>query len=59
MNSDWINDKEKVKETKDKIPMKWIAEPEEIANFVKIILSDFSEYTTGSIFNIDGGRSIK
>ena len=38
MNSDWINDKEKVKETKDKIPMKWIAEPEEIANFVKIIL---------------------
>ena len=59
MNSNWINNKEEVENVKNKIPMKWIAEPSEIAEFVKIILEKFSDYTTGSIFNIDGGRSLK
>lgn len=58
MNEDWINDIEKVNETIDKIPLKWIAEPEEIAAFVRVILENFSDYATGSIFNIDGGRSL-
>lgn len=59
MNKDWINDAIEVENVKNKIPMKWIAEPHEIAEFVKIVLEKFCDYTTGSIFNIDGGRSLK
>lgn len=58
MNKDWINNEDEVKKVRNKIPMKWIAEPCEIAEFVKIVLEKFSDYTTGSIFNIDGGRSL-
>lgn len=58
MNSDWINDINKRKETIEKIPMKWIAEPEEIAKFVLNIIENFSDFTTGTIFTIDGGRSL-
>ena len=58
MNKDWLYIKEKRKETLEKIPMKWIAEPKEIANFVINVLENFSDYTTGNIFTIDGGRSL-
>lgn len=58
MNKDWMQIKEKRKETLEKIPMKWIAEPDEIANFVIDVLEKFSDYTTGNIFTIDGGRSL-
>ena len=58
MNAKWINDIEKFNETINKVPLRWIAEPEEIAKFVRVILEDFSDYATGSIFNIDGGRSL-
>lgn len=58
MNKDWIHIEEKRNETLEKIPMKWIAEPKEIANFVISVLEDFSDYTTGNIFTIDGGRSL-
>lgn len=58
MNADWIDNEEKVKETLSKIPLKWIAKPEEIAEFTKVILEKFCDYSTGSIYNIDGGRSL-
>ncbi len=58
MNKEWINIKEKRNETLEKIPMKWIAEPKEISNFVISVLENFSDYTTGNIFTIDGGRSL-
>lgn len=58
MNSNWINNNELVNKTLNKIPLKWIAKPEEIARFTKIVLQEFSDYATGSIFNIDGGRSL-
>ena len=58
MNSNWINDNELVNKTLNKIPLKWIAKPEEIARFTKIVLQEFSDYATGSIFNIDGGRNL-
>lgn len=58
MNKEWIKIKEKRDETLKKIPMKWIAEPNEIANLVMEVLEKFSDYTTGSIFTIDGGRSL-
>ena len=58
MNKKWINDEEKRKKTLQKIPLRWIAKPEEIATFVINILENFSDYATGSIFNIDGGREL-
>lgn len=58
MNSEWIDDIDKVNKTLEKIPMRWIAKPEEIATFVVNILKNFCDYTTGSIFTIDGGRSL-
>lgn len=58
MNSNWIDDKDMVNNTLNKIPLKWIAEPEEIARFTIVILKEFSDYATGSIFNIDGGRNL-
>lgn len=58
MNSDWLNDEKKVETTLSKIPLRWIAQPEEIAKFTSNILENFSDYTTGTIFTIDGGRNI-
>lgn len=58
MNSNWIDNEDIVNNTLNKIPLQWIAEPEEIAKFTIVILKEFSDYTTGSIFNIDGGRSL-
>ena len=58
MNSNWIDNKDILKNTLKKIPLKWIAEPEEIARFTVVILKEFSDYATGSIFNIDGGRNL-
>lgn len=58
MNSNWIDNEDIVNSTLKKIPLKWIAKPEEIARFTTVILKEFSDYTTGSIFNIDGGRSL-
>lgn len=58
MNDIWKNNNEKKLEAISKIPLKWIAKPEEIARFLKIILEEFSDYTTGTIFSIDGGRSL-
>lgn len=58
MNANWIKDKSIVNNTLNNIPLKWIAEPKEIARFTVVILKEFSDYTTGSIFNIDGGRSL-
>lgn len=53
-----MNDETIVNKTLKKIPLKWIAEPEEIATFTVVILKEFSDYATGSIFNIDGERSL-
>ena len=58
MNSSWISDETIVNNTLNKIPLRWIAEPEEIARFTVVILKEFIDYTTGSIFNIDGGRNL-
>ena len=43
---------------RSKVPLKIIFEPEQIANFCYTIINEFSRYTTGSIFTIDGGRSL-
>lgn len=59
MNRDWIEHPEHMEQAKEKVPLGWIGEPDEIASFVKAILTEFSDYATGSIFTIDGGRRLK
>lgn len=56
--NDFFRDKKIKEEAKKKIPLSKIAMPEEIANFVFVILENLANNTTGSIFTIDGGRSL-
>lgn len=58
MNDIWKNNLDLKIQAKSKVPLKIIFEPIQIANFCKIIVEKFSQYTTGSIFVIDGGRSL-
>lgn len=58
MNKDWIKEKSKVQETLEKVPLRIIFKPEEIAKFIVNIIENFTSYTTGSIFTIDGGRNL-
>lgn len=58
MNKDWISDIKKRNETLDKIPLRRIFSADEIAKFVICVIENFSEYSTGNIFTIDGGRSL-
>lgn len=56
MNDSWtLTQKE---EARAKVPLKIIFEPQEIAKCVYKIIRDYSRYTTGSDFTIDGGRSL-
>lgn len=59
MNKSWKYYPEEKIEALEKVPLKIIFSPEKIANFIKTLLENFSEYTTGSVFIIDGGRNIK
>ena len=59
MNAEWVDDPVKSAGVRKNIPLGWIAEAEEIAAYVKVILESFSEHATGSIFTIDGGRRLK
>lgn len=45
-------------EAKEKIPLKYISTPDDIANHIYNIINNFSEATTGSIFMVDGGRNL-
>lgn len=58
MNEDWLDDEKAVNNTLSKVPMNIIFKPEEIAKFAYEILKNFSLYTTGSVFVVDGGRSL-
>ena len=41
-----------------KVPLHWIAQAEEIAACALAVVEHFSDYSTGSIFTVDGGRSL-
>lgn len=45
-------------ETLKKVPLKIIFDPKQIAKFCYIIIKEFSKFTTGTIFVIDGGRTL-
>ena len=47
--------KEAVKEFEKTIPMRRVAQPEEVSNLVCFLASDDASYSTGSEFVIDGG----
>lgn len=44
-----------IQEFAKSIPMKRIAEPEEVTNLVLFLASDEASYTTGAEFVVDGG----
>ncbi|MEG0022127.1 MAG: SDR family oxidoreductase [Bacilli bacterium] len=58
MNKDWTSNIEMINNVLEKVPLKILFKPEQIATFIELIINNFSRYTTGSIFTIDGGRSL-
>lgn len=58
MNSSWINNQDLREKVLERIPLRWIATPDDIADIVIHVLEDFGDHATGSIFTIDGGRSL-
>ena len=59
MNKIWEYYTKKKEIAVNKVPLKLIFKPKQLAIFIKIIVESFSEYTTGSNFIIDGGRSLQ
>lgn len=58
MNYIYEQDKSTEKVALSKIPMKKITTADEIANYINVIITELSEFSTGSIFTIDGGRNL-
>jgi NAD(P)-dependent dehydrogenase (short-subunit alcohol dehydrogenase family) len=58
MNRNFEIDKTLESTAKNKIPMKHICSPNEVADYVYNIIKDFSTATTGSVFVVDGGRNL-
>ncbi len=58
MNADWTDNEKAVNNVKKNIPLKWIAEADEIAEYMETILTVFAKNSTGSTYTIDGGRSL-
>ncbi len=53
-----VNNKEILDQMMMHVPMKRIAQPEEMAGTVLYLVSDASSYTTGTAINVDGGYLI-
>lgn len=58
MNKEVLQSKEKTELVISKIPWGRMGKAEEVAKLALFLVSDDSEYITGSIINIDGGRSL-
>jgi 3-oxoacyl-[acyl-carrier protein] reductase len=49
-------DKQQAEYLKSKIPLSRLGKPEEVAELVKFLVSDASDFIAGQAYNIDGGR---
>lgn len=58
MNNEFNVNPKIIDEVKEKIPLRYISTPDDIANHIYNIIKIFSEATTGSIFMVDGGRNL-
>ena len=58
MNKVWEYEGSYRKEALSKVPLRIIFKPCDIASFAYNIINNFALYTTGSVFVIDGGRSL-
>jgi NAD(P)-dependent dehydrogenase (short-subunit alcohol dehydrogenase family) len=55
-NDEMINNKKKMQELKDTIPLHRFADPKEIAGLVMYLCTDSASYITGQAIAIDGGQ---
>lgn len=58
MNAEWRLFPERRETARAKVPLQIIFQPEDIARFGYVVCAEFAPYTTGSIFTVDGGRSL-
>lgn len=58
MNKIFEENINELNKAREKIPLKYICKPDDIAKFIYDIINDFAYKTTGSIFVVDGGRNI-
>ena len=58
MNRCFEENKEIENQAREKIPLKYISKSSDVATHIYNILQNFSNYTTGSIFVVDGGGSL-
>jgi NAD(P)-dependent dehydrogenase (short-subunit alcohol dehydrogenase family) len=59
MNEDILVSPDRLRETISRIPWGRIGKPEDVARAALFLASDNAEYITGSIFNVDGGLSLR
>jgi NAD(P)-dependent dehydrogenase (short-subunit alcohol dehydrogenase family) len=52
-----LSSEEKIEQNAQKHPLKFLAEPEDIASCASFLLSEDSRWITGQVLNIDGGIS--
>ena len=58
MNKDIMEDPQKKKQEEEKIPMRRIGEPEEIAKVAFFLASPDASYITGTTVYVDGGLTL-
>jgi 3-oxoacyl-[acyl-carrier protein] reductase len=44
-----------IKNIKNQIPLKRLGTPEDVANLIVFLSSDFANYITGQVISVDGG----
>ena len=58
MNKELLEDEQKKKEEEQRIPLKRIGQPEEIAKVALFLASDNASYITGTTIYADGGLTL-